>query len=487
MSDQTPELPMPSDASGPERDPEQQPQQPHAYVPTAPPTSSARSASPFAWVLALALAAVVGTLLFVGGYLAAGAAGAGSCAAPNDAFTSFCEAYSKLKALYVDQLDDSKLVDGAIQGMFEHGGPDQWSGYMTPEDYRNALSSLSGQFSGIGVEVQSTDLDNPGQGCEPYSATCVLEVVAPLPDSPAEAAGLAAGDRIIAIDGKTIVGMTQSGAVQLMRGEAGTDVTITIQRGSDTFDKTITRASLQQREVTTRMLDGNVGYIALRTFSDASSGQFRDGVKSLLDDGATSFVFDLRDDGGGYIDAANKIASEFIKSGLVFSQQSSGDEVKRWEATGDGLATDPNIPVVVLVNHNTASASEIVTAALQERGRATVVGVPTYGKNTVQLWEPLDNGGGVRITISRWFTPDHNSVAPDGIQPDVVVDTSASAPPGEDPFVQKALEVISQRSVGADGAASPAPSPASGGNSSRLVPLLSPFSWSAGAQRVVTA
>ena len=130
--------------------------------------------------------------------------------------------------------------------------------------------------------------------------------------------------------------------------------------------------------------------------------------------------------------------------------------MKRWEATGDGLATDPKIPVVVLVNNGSASASEIVSAALKERGRATIIGQHTYGKNTVQLWDPLDNGGGVRITISRWFTPDHNSVAPDGVQPDIVVDVPDGTPPDRDLFLERAVQFLTDRALGEDGNQAPA-------------------------------
>jgi C-terminal processing protease CtpA/Prc len=154
--------------------------------------------------------------------------------------------------------------------------------------------------------------------------------------------------------------------------------------------------------------------------------------------------------------------------------------VKPWEATGDGLATDPKIPVVVLVNNGSASASEIVSAALKERGRATIIGQHTYGKNTVQLWDPLANGGGVRITISRWFTPDHHSVAPDGVQPDIVVNVPNGTPPDRDLFLDRAVQFLTDRALGADGnhapASSPAPSPAG------LVPTASPVSYDPSGQ-----
>ncbi|HET6820557.1 MAG TPA: S41 family peptidase, partial [Candidatus Limnocylindria bacterium] len=169
------------------------------------------------------------------------------------------------------------------------------------------------------------------------------------------------------------------------------------------------------------------------------------------------------------------LASEFIKSGLVFTQESEAEGITRWQATGNGLATDPKIPLVVLVNNGSASASEIVSAALKERGRATVIGQHTYGKNTVQLWSRLENGGGVRITISRWFTPDHHSVAPDGVQPDVEVTVPDGTPPERDLYLERAITFIQQRALGGTPQASPQPS--GSGESSRLVPALSPTSY----------
>jgi carboxyl-terminal processing protease len=447
------------------------------------PAASRSGASPVAWVVALGLAAMVGTLLFVGGYLAAGG-GSGSCVAPSQAFEPFCEAYAKLKEQYVDQLDDQKLAEGAIQGMFENGVQDPFSGYMSPEDYQRALGDLSGQFSGIGAEMGVRNLDNPEdlEACTSFSDTCALVVVAPLEDSPAEKAGLQAGDIVTAIDGRSVNGLSLEDAVKQVRGEAGTDVTLSLHRGQRDLEMTITRARITLREVSSRMLDDHIGYVALHGFSNPSSEQFHDAIAGLLADGATSFVFDLRDNPGGYIDAANKIASEFIKSGLVFTQESAADGVKRWEATGDGLATDPNIPLVVLVNNGSASASEIVSAALKERGRATIIGQHTYGKNTVQLWDPLDNGGGVRITISRWFTPDHHSVAPDGVQPDIEVNVPEGTPADRDLYLERAVEFLTDRALGEDSTqpsgSSPAPSPAG------LIPSSSPVSYDPSGQFV---
>jgi carboxyl-terminal processing protease len=413
-------------------------------LPTTPPVqpTTPRGSSPVTWVVSLLLASILGSLLFAGGYLAAGGASRdGTCAPPSEAFAALCEAYDKLKAQFVDQLDDTDLAEGAIRGLFEYGVKDPFSGYMSPDEYQRALGSLSGEFTGIGAEMSVKNLENPDDlaACTQLSDVCALVVVAPLADSPAEAAGLQSGDIIQAVDGVSVNGSTLQDQVGKVRGESGTEVTLTLRRGERTFDLSITRAKIARRQVTSRMLDGQIGYIALHNFSEGSPDQFRTELGALLDDGAVSIVFDLRDNPGGYIGAAQKVASEFIESGLIFSQESSGGEKKAWEAIGDGLATDGDLPLAVLVNGGSASASEIVAAAIMEHGRGVIIGEPTYGKNTVQIWTELVDHSGVRITISRWFTPDHKSVAPDGVQPDVLVARPEETPADEDPILDRAI------------------------------------------------
>jgi carboxyl-terminal processing protease len=394
------------------------------------------------YAVVFALAAVLGTSLFIGGYLAAG--GSGSCAAPTEAFVAFCEAYDKLQTEYVDELDDDQLVEGALEGMFQFGVPDPYSGYMSAEEYQNSLGDLSGTFSGIGAELAIENTESPEDlgACPALSDTCVMVVVAPIDGSPAEAAGLQSGDVILAVDGESVNGSTLQDQVGLIRGPEGTDVTLTVERDGETFDLTITRGEIVIVEVESEMIDDHVGYIALHGFSAHASEQFTESLGELLADGADQIVFDLRGNPGGYITAAQEVASEFVAEGLLFSQESNGDQVQEWEATGDGQATDPAIEVVVLVDRGSASASEIVAAALAETGRATLIGEATFGKDTVQIWDELANGGGVRITISRWFTPGHNSVAPDGVQPDIVVEIPDGTPSDEDPVLNRALEYL---------------------------------------------
>lgn len=366
-----------------------------------------------------------------------------SCAAPTEAFAVLCEVYADIKGEYVDDVTDRQLVDGAVRGMMEYGLQDPYSGYLPPEQYGSALDDLSGTFSGIGAEVGMENLTDPENlaSCTVVTETCAMVIVAPLAGSPAEEAGLRSGDQIVAVDGEPTLGESLNTVVFEVRGEAGTDVTLTVQRGERELDVTITRAVIDLQEVTSKMLDDGIGYIRLTSFTDRSTGLFADALRGLIDQGASSIVFDLRSNPGGYIVAAQGIASQFIPAGeLLFTVESDGD-VQEWRAE-DGVAQDPAIEVVVLVDGGSASASEIVAAALQEHDRATILGEPTFGKNTVQIWNDLPNGGGLRLTTDRWFTPEHNSVAPNGVQPDVVVAAPEDPAPDEDPQLDRAVELL---------------------------------------------
>jgi carboxyl-terminal processing protease len=366
-----------------------------------------------------------------------------SCTEPSEAFAVLCEVYADIKGEYVDEISDTDLVDGAVRGMIEYGLEDPYSGYLTPEQYGSALDDLSGSFSGIGAEVGMENLVDPDdlESCTVVSETCAMVIVAPLANSPAEAAGLRPGDQVLAVDGTSTIGETVSSLVYQVRGESGTDVTLTIRRGDDDErDVTITRAVIELQEVEAELLGDGIGYIRLTSFTDRATDLFRDALASLLEQGATGIVFDLRSNPGGYIVAAQGIASQFIGEGELLFTVESGEDVREWRAESGILQND--VPVVVLVDGGSASASEIVAAALQETGRATIVGEPTFGKNTVQIWNDLPNGGGLRLTTDRWFTPGHNSVAPGGIRPDEVVAALDEPAADEDPQLDRAVEIL---------------------------------------------
>jgi carboxyl-terminal processing protease len=268
-----------------------------------------------------------------------------------------------------------------------------------------------------------------------------MVIIAPLEGSPAELAGLLPGDRVLAIDGTSTMGESVSSLVHTVRGEAGTIVTLTISRDDGApYDVAITRAVIDLNEVRFEVLDGGIGYVKLVSFTDRAPSLFESALTSLLDDGATSFVLDLRGNPGGYISAARAIASEFVAEGELLFTVESGDDVQEWRAEAGVLQNEA--PLVVLVNAGSASASEIVAAALQEHERATIVGEATFGKNTVQIWRDLPNGGGLRLTTDRWFTPQHNSVSPGGVQPDIVVASPDDPTGDDDPQLDRALELL---------------------------------------------
>jgi carboxyl-terminal processing protease len=218
-------------------------------------------------------------------------------------------------------------------------------------------------------------------------------------------------------------------------------VVLSIERGERAFEVTITRAVIELQEVSAEVLEDGIGYVRLTSFTDRATELFRDALSGLLEQGATGIVFDLRSNPGGYIVAAQGIASQFIDEGELLFTVESGEDVAEWRAES-GVAQREDIEVVVLIDGGSASASEIVAAALQEYDRATLVGTATFGKNTVQVWNDLPNGGGLRLTTDRWFTPQHNSVAPDGIQPDVVVEAPEDPADDEDPQLDRALEIL---------------------------------------------
>ena len=250
------------------------------------------------------------------------------------------------------------------------------------------------------------------------------------------------GDQILEIDGTSTLGESVSSLVFEVRGEAGTDVTLTVQRDDELLEITITRDVIDLREVESEMLEDAIGYVRLTTFTDRAPELFRDALGTLLDGGATDVVFDLRGNPGGFIFAARSIASQFLPAGeLLFTVEHEGN-VDRWVSEEGGLAPSDAIGLVVLIDAGSASASEIVAAALQETGRATLVGQPSFGKNTVQIWNDLPNGGGLRLTTDRWFTPSHDTVADGGVVPDVLVEGPDDANSEEDPQLDRALEIL---------------------------------------------
>jgi carboxyl-terminal processing protease len=273
-----------------------------------------------------------------------------------------------------------------------------------------------------------------------------MAVVSTITASPAEAAGLRAGDVISAIDGTGVDGLTLDQAIAKIRGPKGTRVVLAVARsGTATFDLRIVRDTINQPQVETRDLaNGTIRYIRLSAFSDSAATDFTAALRAGLAMGERSVIVDLRDNPGGYVTAARTIASQFIASGPIFWEEGADGTQVETDAAPGGVATDPAIRVMVLVNKGSASASEIVAGALQDTRRGTLVGQTTFGKGTMQQWVDLtDNSGGFRITIAKWLTPSKRSIQLRGLTPDIVVPAGGGPTgPTGDPFIDAAIKAL---------------------------------------------
>ncbi len=427
---------------------------PVATVPV-PPTPGRRG-GPLLWMAIVVVAILAGGALFLSGFSLGRqtATTPGTPVAEEELFRPFWDAYRAVTERYAGgEVDRRKIIEGAIRGMFEALG-DPYSSYLTSEQYRQSLQGISGEFEGIGAEIATKRADGTDVDCNTLGPDCRLVVVAPIEGSPAEKAGVRPGDVVVAVDGSTLDGLTLEEARDRIRGPKGTEVTITIERDRTApFDLTITRDVIVTKEVTVRDLaGGTVSYIRVSGFSDHAADDVAKAVKAAVENGQTRFVLDLRGNPGGFVTAAQRIASQFIASGPIFWQEDAQGNQVPTEAQTGGAATDPSIKVVVLIDRGSASASEIVAAALQDSGRAELVGEQSFGKGTVQTWQPLeDDAGGFRLTVAKWLTPDMRWIHHVGLTPDVKVDVPADTPAGTDPVLEEALEVL-----GASTAAVPA-------------------------------
>jgi carboxyl-terminal processing protease len=345
-------------------------------------------------------------------------------------FAPFWEAWNVVHQQFVDQpIDDQLLMQGAIRGMMDALG-DQQTFYMEPQVYENETSSLQGAYEGIGAYVD-TDGD-------------YLTIVSPIEGSPADAAGLQPGDKVIAIDGQDMTGIAPEEARQKVLGPNGTKVTLTVTRDgeSEPLEFTITRAQIEIRSAEGKMLENGIGYIDINTFGEKTTQELRSALDDLLKQNPKGIVIDLRNNPGGYLSTAVEVSSEFIDKGVILYEQYGDGRRDEHKALGNGRATD--IPLVVLVNEGSASASEILAGALQDYGRAKLVGVKSYGKGSVQNWVPLSNNqGAARVTIARWLTPKERLIDHIGLMPDVVVEMTAEDFAAErDPQLDAAIETL---------------------------------------------
>lgn len=313
---------------------------------------------------------------------------------------------------------------------------DPYTNYMNEKEFKDFMDDGSGQLVGIGIEIGIKD--------------GFVIVVSPMEGSPAEKAGLMAGDKIIAVNGEQITEASTSLVASKVRGEEGTEVTITIQRGEETpFDKTIKREKINVSPLKGEYIGNDIGYIKLSTFLHEEVAKlFTEEVDKLKSQGAKGLILDLRGNSGGYLDQSVKIASQFIPEGETVTYTIDKYDNKKVEKAVKGHAV--GMPLVVLIDGGSASASEVVTGALRDYEAATIIGTKSFGKGIVQQVIPYTNGSGLRVTVSRYYTPNGENIHGTGIQPDIIVEypqelLKETYNKDTDPQFQKALEVIKSK------------------------------------------
>jgi carboxyl-terminal processing protease len=385
-------------------------------------------------LIAVLLAIVVGVTLFALGYSLGAHGGGGGVAATgasDDGVRLIDEAYGKIRSSASDPPSRRQLVRGAVKGMVDvlHRREDPYALFYSPRGYQSFQELTTGRFSGIGVWLKQKH----GR----------LEVVSVLPSTPAIEAGMRRGDVLEEIDGRAVGDLTVDEAVGLIKGRAGTTVSLSVARGGASLRFTITRASIQLPNLVSRMTDDDLGYIRLLGFARGAGKQVRDEVSRLRDEGAAGIVLDLRDNGGGLFSEGIDVANVFIEEGHIVTYRGRSRPEHVYEAEGTAFE---EIPLVVLVNEGTASASEIVAGALQDRDRAILVGQRTYGKGSVQEVFPLSDASALKLTTGAYFTPSGRNISGEGIEPDVEIDAARSAQR------QRAVEILKGIVISSNGA-----------------------------------
>lgn len=319
--------------------------------------------------------------------------------------------FARIKEDYVEPVTDEKLLEGALTGMLS--ALDPHSSYLVPEEYEELKTNTKGaQFGGLGLEVV---MENG-----------LVKIIAPIDDTPAHKEGLQSGDLIVGINKKPIIGMSLLDAVDLMRGKPGTKVRLHIKReGRDVFEKVLTRATIQPKVVKWRA-EGNVGYIRIATFTDENSTKLVKeaalGLKKQLGDKLEGVVIDVRNNPGGLFDTAIGVSNLFLKKGQEIVSIKGRNPKMDTHIPADNQDILKSLPIVVLINGGTASSSEILAGALRDNHRAIIVGTKSFGKGSVQAVLPLTNGGALKLTIARYYTPAGVSIQAKGIEPDISVE-----------------------------------------------------------------
>lgn len=343
-------------------------------------------------------------------------------------FAPFWQTYNLIQSVYIDDVDTTKLVNGAISGMVD-ALDDPFSGYMDPEVFPVINEGMSGKINGIGAVIRLN------------RETEEVEILSLIEGSPAFDSGLRPGDVFVAVEGEDITELNQSELAMKIHGPAGSAVTLTIRRGDEMLDFTIIRAEINVPNIQSKLLSNQIGYIRLNQFSPEARLEIDQAFEQLGGENLSAIVLDLRGNPGGLLDSAVDVASAFLDDGIILYEDFGNGNETIFEANGD--ASIPDIPLVVLVDESSASASELVAGAFQDRARATIIGETTFGKGTVQSWRSLANGGGIRLTIARWLTPDRSWIHEDGVTPDVIVSWSPEYVEDEfDPQLDAALNFL---------------------------------------------
>ncbi len=328
---------------------------------------------------------------------------------PYQELQTFTEIFGRIQKDYVEPVSDKQLLEDAVRGMLT--GLDPHSAYLDKEQYDDLKVGTSGQFGGLGIEVTMED--------------GFVKVVSPIDDTPAQRAGVKAGDLVIRLDDKPVKGMTLNDAVKLMRGEPDTDIILTIVReGADAPLKiTITRDIIKVKSVKSRTLEEGYGYLRVSSFQSRTNDYLKDAIAALKKENGGSLkglVLDLRNNPGGVLNAAVSVSDAFLEDGLiVYTEGRIKDSALKFNATPDDLLD--GAPIVVLINAGSASASEIVAGALQDHKRAVIMGEKSFGKGSVQTILPTSNGGAVKLTTARYYTPLGRSIQAEGIEPDITL------------------------------------------------------------------
>ena len=349
-------------------------------------------------------------------------------------FAPFWEAWALVhKNYYAQPVDDQALVYGAIKGMIQALG-DKHSGYMTPAESKINSTSLSGELEGIGATVEISGK--------------YLKIISPIPNSPAEKIGILPGDTVTKVNGEDIAGQDLYTIISKVRGPAGTKVKLLIVREGENapLEFEVTRAKVIIVSVESKMLPNDIAYVKVNEFGAKTSGELQTQLKTLMAQKPKGIILDLRNNGGGYVNTAVDVASHFISRNNVLLIERFGDGREQKVMTqGGGLATD--LPLVVLINQGSASASEVVTGAIQDYKRGTIIGETSYGKGTGQIGYELSNDQGeARITIFRWLTPNGNWVHDKGVTPDIEVKmTKADRDAKLDPQLEAALKALTSK------------------------------------------